>query len=179
MQKLHKNTFTQGIDSDTTPENLSSSKYIDALGITVTSDSDYSAVRLRNPDKLKVTLPNNKLLKIINCRYRIGDTLVKPSLLLFTLYSGDNVNFFIRLYIHNETNTTILASYPIDTSNIPFGQTPKINVDAALFTENGVDNVYFTDGISEPKKIPLSKSIIDNGSGDIANDDQDLPQIEI
>ena len=169
MQKIHKNTFTQGIDADTTIENFSKSKYKDAVGITVTADGEYSTVKARKSDEVVLELdPSEKIIKIVRCNFK-AKSIITESLVLFSVYSEitslANTDYTMNIYLYKNNTPTLIASYFIGSSFALKLNPEDLFVDSVLFTERGTDNLYFTDGITEPKKLPLDESIIDNGSG--------------
>lgn len=158
MQRITKNTFTDGRNTDIDQQMLDPKSYVDAHNLTLVGDGKFLGIK-----DFAGTLPVGDVtggivdnlesnVKSVYGKYRINDIDGVNCVTNFITarQAGDLGAFYITVYdldnnilyyLHQETGL------PVD-----YFDQHRI-VDARVFPENGVDYIYFSDGYSEMRQL--------------------------
>lgn len=149
MERIFKNTFFKGINSDLSKELVEDGSYLMAENLTLTGDGKFLALEnLKGTTAVaEVTASfTGDVLGAFACKFSISSNIVE-ALVVFTATSGGN----FKIYAVDLDNQVTYELYE-EAYTSEFEQSNPV-VDAVVYPENGVDIVYYTDGYNEIRKF--------------------------
>lgn len=149
MERIFKNTFFKGINSDLSKELVEDGSYLMAENLTLTGDGKFLALEnLKGTTAVaEVTASfTGDVLGVFACKFSISSNIVE-ALVVFTATSGGN----FKIYAVDLDNQVTYELYE-EAYTSEFEQSNPV-VDAVVYPENGVDIVYYTDGYNEIRKF--------------------------
>jgi hypothetical protein len=157
-QQKFVNIFDGGLNKDSDPKTLENNQYTNALNIDITGSG---AFRVARPiqgstflNSIPVSFTNVKVLGCFETTYLISDVATSCAT-LFVIFD-DQYNIWV---------CPLSGSSPIKVYEKTVDSSEYTAVDAKLNSENGIDYLYFVDGVNPPGKLrcvlPISTLLSD------------------
>ncbi len=152
MQKLTRNTFTKGRNTDQDRNKISPDQYFEAHNVSLVGDGVfYSLQNLKGTVNVQDILGTNlalvnECLGVFRTYWQIGGA-IHQCLTIFTL---STTNLF-KVWCYDIDGDAIYEVYEETVANDYIADDRVI--DAKSYQENGIDNIYFTDNYHELRHI--------------------------
>lgn len=154
MQKITRNTFEKGLNTDTDPSKLDPQSYVDAQNVELIADGDFFALKNIKgltyvSDIISNTGYDNYVLASFSNKYKKGTVENVEGITIFTLFRLSYFYYF-RIYAYLEGYGLFLMYQSTEALSY---LTADRQIDAKAFAENGIDVLYFTDNFYELRKL--------------------------
>lgn len=163
MQKVTKNTFTGGLNTDLDPQIIPQDSYIDAINVSLTEDGKFFALKNLNGTADFATVysgidTNQKVLGLYLNKYSINGKKGVKAFTVFTYNTSSRVYEIVLIGKESAPSWSlgsklVLYSKTLSASESTEFETADPIIDAVIYTENAVDTLYFTDGYHEIRRI--------------------------
>lgn len=183
---IHKNTFDGGLNTDLAPAIINQNQYIDANNVTLIGSGQFLALQnVRGTLKIKdlnATTNTTTILRAVPCKYKVGTSEGLDGITIFS-HEEDPVGtsnlFKISAYVfstdtlYNIYSETVGDDYLV-TASAELGGSNERVIDGALYPENNLDIIYFTDFYNRPRKLRCEIPVAYAGSAFLTADDLEL-----
>src|SRR5690606_17627833 len=134
------NNFAGGRNSDTSPEKTPTNQYLSATDVEIVGDGEFLSLRnIKGTTSLQSI--GQEILRVFANKYLIDGNQVE----CLTVFSASDTTFKIQCYdVENDTLYDLYSEAADYT-----GRT----IDAVNGPENGIDVLYFTDGVNEIRQL--------------------------
>lgn len=146
--KAHVNRYSKGLNSDVDKSIVPNENFVEAYNLHLAGDGKFLALENLSGTTELLTLDATFTGEVIGGPYRVSakvDGVAEDCLLAFTK-EGTTVNVILYRITGNTYETIFTETY--SGSEIML-------VDAVTYPENGIDIVYYTDGVNELRKLRL------------------------
>ena len=150
MNKVTKNTFFKGRNTDQDPSILEPAYYTEAHNVSLVGDNAFFALQNIKGTTDIVSVINaadSEILRVIGSRYTIADVEEKECLTIFTATLGGN--FTIWCY---DIDGDVLYKLFEEAVSSDYFTDDRI-IDAKVYGERGIDIIYFTDNYNETRQL--------------------------
>lgn len=144
--EVTKSTFVKGRNTDVDPSVVANDSYLEAHNITLTGDSKFLALEnIKGTVEIgEVVANDSNVMAVYSNRYLIEGVETE----CLTIFAKDTDKF--QIFAYDPTSDT---SYTLLDQTYTGYAALASNVDAYLYPEQGVDVIYFTDGVNEMRKL--------------------------
>lgn len=151
MQKITKNIFRNGQNTDVDKQQLPPVYFTDAQNLEFTGDGVFLAAKnirgTSNTPKVITSASATSVLGIFETKYKINDV---PDIKCLTIITATESGDF-KIWCLNIENNDLYEMYE---EPVPVGYfTDDRVVDAVRYAENGIDILYFTDFFNEIRQL--------------------------
>ena len=150
MQKLAKNVFNSGLNTDLDKQALQQSFYTGAHNLELVSDGNFLALKnVRGTTFLKeiTAVAGTEVLKVVDSLYTIDSV---AGIQCLTIFTAKNSGLF-KIWCYDTENDNLYELYE-ESVDANYISDDRI-IDAKVFAENGIDIVYFTDNLNEVRQL--------------------------
>lgn len=146
MSEITRNSWSKGRQADVDPSVVANDSYQEAHNVTLTGDSKFLALENIKGTELIGTVyaATVNVLKVFNNSYLISGVQT-PCL---TVFASDTNTLDIHCY-----NPATATSYHLFRQTISGYAALNPVIDGYSYPEQGIDVLYFTDGINEMRKL--------------------------
>jgi hypothetical protein len=163
---IFRNIFSGGIDFDTDPKMFREGKYRDAYHVTLSGASKFTGLKaMGGTDKVSeliagpIAIDDINIMRGVRSRYWIvADGVAEDCATIFWSYDNAGTTYFvISVFRPSNASVTDIYNEVVDSSYM------SLALDAVVYRDGLVDNIYFTDGYTYPKRLKciLNGSITD------------------
>lgn len=162
--KIHSNTFEKGLNFDVDSKRQPPGTYRKAVNIDILSDGENTVIRSRPGTSLVKQLIDGAPYPTSGFLYSYGNVLaikhakfyvtsasaIRDCVVVFLVKKNTGLTtqyFEIHVYDTIADTVTVLYSKEVGSDYL------ATKFDSFVFSEGGIDSIYFTDQISEPKKL--------------------------
>jgi len=149
MQKITRNDFSKGVNTDVDKQILPPNFATDIQNLELVGDGEFFALRnIAGTTKVEdiINVASTEFLGVFETLYAIDGVNTK-CLTIFT--ATDSVNF--KIYCYDTENDNLYTLYT-ETISGDYLTADRI-IDAVRFAENGIDILYFTDYYNEIRQL--------------------------
>jgi hypothetical protein len=150
MQKLTRNTFEGGRNTDVDKIRLNPNFYTDAHNVELVGGGDFTALtNIRGTTNVQNILNNEPTVNVLGVfenRYTING--VGTDIQCLTIFTTTDTTF--KIWCYDTENDALYELYEDTVTG--YNSTDRI-VDAKAFAENGQDILYFTDNFHEVRQL--------------------------
>lgn len=157
-QKIHKNTFEGGLNTDFVNNLANNNQYLDAHNLSLVESGNFFALQdIKGTTNLSTitTLNDVRTLAVFANKYTIGDETNVECLTIFTYEingAGSAAEFKIYCYAVDTDTLYTLYTEEAPVENNVTGEI-IFTIDGVQYPEAGLDILYFTDYRTRPKKL--------------------------
>jgi len=143
--EITKNSFQRGRSTDVDPSVVANDSYLEAHNVTLTGDSKFLALEnIKGTVEVGEVVAGSNVMAVYSNRYLIEGVETQ----CLTIFASQTNKFQIFAY-DPATDTSYQL---LDQTYTGYAAlTPTL--DAYLYPEQGVDVIYFTDGLNEMRKL--------------------------
>jgi len=153
---VFRNIFSGGLDFDTDPKLFKEGKYRDAYHVSLSGPSKFGSLKaMGGTDKIVELMPSPividdiNIMKSVRSRYWIvSDGIVEDCVTIFWSYQDGGTTRFV-ISVFRPSDSSVADVY----TDIVGDDYMSLAIDAVVYRDGMVDNVYFTDGFSYPKRL--------------------------
>lgn len=146
-----KNIFAKGLNSDLNKSFISTENYtLPTSNVGIVETGTFLALQnIKGTVNVQsiTSITNTVVLGAFESKYKINTTLGLPCITVFTATTSGN----FKIWCYDITNDTLYELYQSAIAGDYL--TDDRVIDAKLFSEEGVDSIYFTDNYNEPRKL--------------------------
>jgi hypothetical protein len=156
MQKITRNTFEKGLNTDTDPSKLDPQSYVQAQNVELFGDGNFFALKnikgLTNVSTIETTADvDSYVLGVYENKYKNGSTEGLKGLTIFVL-SNQVTSYTLNVYAYIPSLSLKVLMFSDTLLPLSY-YTADRSMDAKAFEENGIDVLYFTDNYNELRKL--------------------------
>ena len=164
---VQKNQFKGGMNKDVDPKQISQDQYKDAYNTSMSQDGrEGQAATFKGTDdilniitsaNLGASAANAHLLGVYEAEYLLNN--VKTLMALAFTFNDNNNKFEVYAIDINATTPAIYTQFSQTLTAdeaTEFLANKNMFVDCKIYKEGGKTYAYFSDGVFEPKKLPLA-----------------------
>lgn len=157
-QKIHKNTFEGGLNTDFVNNLANNNQYLDAHNLSLVESGNFFALQdIKGTTNLSTitTLNDVRTLAVFANKYTIGDETNVECLTIFTYeINGAGSAAEFKIYCYAVDTDTLYTLYT-EVAPVENSTTGEIifTIDGVQYPEAGLDILYFTDYRTRPKKL--------------------------
>lgn len=149
MQKLTKNDFRGGLNTDVSPNLIQPTYYVDAHNLELVGDGKFFDLKNIKGTTLVqniINVPNTRVLKVFENFYKI-DTTERVKCLTIITANSSTINYFCF-----DTENVVLYELYEEVTPGDYLTDDRL-IDGRSYAENGIDILYFTDNYNELRKL--------------------------
>jgi hypothetical protein len=150
MQRITKNIFRGGLNTDSSPNQIDPIYFTDAHNLSLVSDGEFFDLKnIRGTTLVQdiINVASTEVLGVFETKYKIGAT---PDIKCLTIITA-TVSGNFKIWCYDTENDTLYGLYEEAVEAGYF--TDDRVIDAVRHAENGIDILYFTDFFSEVRQL--------------------------